>query len=125
MTRHQVGDDGIFSSGVNKRRKSQCSRYIRLRRHVPRTGKAAVLALALIRQIEKCSILLDRSSERSAELVVVKWILRHSLAVKEITCVERVVAEEFKRASMQTVSAGLGDDIHDCARIPPEFRIRA
>src|SRR2546423_1290707 len=125
MARQQVGDDGIFSSGVNHRGRSQRSRYIRLCGNVPRTGKTAVLALTLVGEIEKGGILLDWPSERAAELIIVKWILRHSLAVKEITRVERIVAEEFETATMQAVRSGFGHDIHDRTRIPAEFRIRA
>src|SRR5437868_3197158 len=65
MTCQQVGDDRIFSSGISDRRRRERSRYIRLRRHVPQTGDAAVLALALVREVKECRIFLDGSSERT------------------------------------------------------------
>src|SRR6266550_2373452 len=87
-----------------------------------------LLTLTVIGKEEERFVLHDWSAESSAELIDLKrWTLVWQSTLK-LRClqlrslsVQRLIAEEFKRATMKFVGAGLGYDIYNRAPRTAEF----
>ena len=101
---------------LNARHRRGTRRRVRNER---RRGLMQILAEALVVGEHEGFVRVERSANRRTELVALKG--RGRALIEEISSVERVVAQEFIRAAVPLVTAGLGDDYHLRARVLAEF----
>src|SRR5438067_1439521 len=89
---------------------------------------AVPLARALVAAEEKQLVRLDRSAQRTSELILFQYLFggvgRKTVAIEEeVVGIERFIAEELERASVELIGARLRDQIHIGAGVPPITRI--
>jgi hypothetical protein len=73
------------------------------------------LALPLVVHEEKRAVFHHRSAERATELIPSVLRFDGTRRLKEIPCVQHVVAQELEPNAMNRVGAGFGREIHDAA----------
>src|SRR5712692_5482918 len=95
---------------------------LRLRRDQQTEIRGYPFPLPFISPEEECPVLNDRAAQRTAELIIAKRTLRRGIAVKKISRIEQVVAQEFEDRAVELIRARLSDDVNHRAAIPPVFR---
>ena len=118
--RKHVGE-GLARNHAIARDQLLSLRDLRLRGHQQAEVRGDSLALSFVRAKEESLVFDDRSAQRRAELVVAESALGIRIAVKKISRVHGVVAQEFESRTVKMIRPRLGDDVDHRAAVASVF----
>ena len=119
--RQRIVDDDRLA--VRAARLAEIARALQRRRHGRRHFAEAVLTQPLVRHHEERAIGLNRTAGHAAELAAIEIRQRHVALLAEVGVrVERRVAVELERRSVQLIRARLVDQVQHAGQAAPVFR---
>src|SRR5579872_2142922 len=106
----------------NRCRAGKVPRSLRQRRYAEEVGKRLAHSLPIIVQEKESTVLYDRASPGSAELVLLEWWSGAGQGEK-ILGIKYIVAHKFVEASVRMIGPGLCHDVDYTARFASKLGV--